>query len=66
MSSLPLAACAVCVAQNHSNGFLILGGAVALLSIALALGLAWRDRRAVEASRRCAEMADDSQAPDRS
>ncbi len=55
MPNLPLAACAVCVAQKHSHGFLILGGVVALLSIALALLLAWRDQRALAASRRCAE-----------
>jgi hypothetical protein len=60
MLSLPLAACAVCVAERHPNGFLVLGGAVALLSIALALVLAWRDQRALAARHR-AETSDEFQ-----
>jgi len=46
MGPMLLADCVVCVAERHDNGFFLLGGVIALLSVVLALGMLWLDRRA--------------------
>ena len=45
LQAIPLAKCAVCVANEREYGWFILGGTAIVLALGMALFFAWQDHR---------------------